>query len=141
MNAAISTTNEPLVLFCSGVDENSGEVIPDKGFPWWGAQTCTSNKTNLYNINLNTRAMVDQYMKEYTVPVMSVRQLIDTYAKDRTIRAIQIDVEGLDDMVSGKDGIMRVAGMVLCARSWMTSHRICNIQQFASRDTLVAILV
>ena len=116
VNAAISINNEPLKLFCTGLDDN-GEVIQNKGFSKWCAQTCTSNKTKLYNSQLNTRAMVDQYMKEYTVPGMSVRQLIDTYAKDRTIRAIQIDVEGLDDMV----GIVKI---LLCY--WTYTCIACN---------------
>jgi hypothetical protein len=51
-------------------------------------------------------------MREYTVPGLTVQQLISTHAQGRKIRAVQIDVEGLDDMV----GVMLVT--VYCAVLW-----------------------
>jgi hypothetical protein len=100
VNAAISATNEPLILFCTGIDAE-GRVIPGLGFSQWCLQTCTTNKTKLYTPALNpTFSLVDKYMQEHHVQGMSVQSLLDKHAKGRKIRAIQIDVEGLDDMVS-----------------------------------------
>lgn len=98
VNAAISATSEPLRLYCTGLDDD-GNVIEGKGFSPWCKQTCTSNKTTLLRSNLNTPKLIDEYLREYTVPGLTVQQLLDRHARGRTVRAVQIDVEGLDDMV------------------------------------------
>lgn len=98
VNAAISNSSQPLTLYCTGLDDQ-GKVLAKLGFSPWCVQTCTSNQTNLLNSDLNTPALVQQYMREYAVPGMTVQELLHTHAEGRKIRAIQIDVEGLDDMV------------------------------------------
>lgn len=98
VNAAISASSEPLTLFCTGLDEQ-GNVLEKEGFSKWCKQTCTTNKTTLFNSHLNTPALVQKYMREHTVAGVTVAELLSTHGGGRPIRAVQIDVEGLDDMV------------------------------------------
>jgi FkbM family methyltransferase len=99
VNVAISPSEANLTLYCTGLHKD-GTVATEAGFSHWAKQTCTTSLNNLYKHQFNTREIVDKYMMVYNVLGMSVKRLLDTYATNAPVKIIQIDVEGLDDMVS-----------------------------------------
>ena len=99
VNAAITPTEQNLTMYCTGIDTD-GNILPNKGFSVYSDQTCTTNRSKLFEFKLNTRAMVERYMTSYEVAGITVPTLLQKYAANRKIRAVQIDVEGLDDMVN-----------------------------------------
>ena len=97
VNAAISNTNQNLTLYCTGMKKD-GTIATEDGFDMWAKQMCSTSTAHLYQIH--RPEAVDKYLSVYHVLGMSVRALVKTYATHAPVKIVQIDVEGMDDVVS-----------------------------------------
>lgn len=98
VNAAISPTDTNLTLYCTGFHKD-GTIAVEAGFSHWAKQACTTTLNHLYKHQFSTRENIDKYLVVHNVLGISVKRLLDTYATKAPVKIIQIDVEGLDDMV------------------------------------------
>jgi FkbM family methyltransferase len=120
LNAAITNTSGWLSMFCFGADAEVGlgtsgkwpeelrkssrmGSVKRQGREWW-SQICSLDRERIFagvgGDFQRDRALISRFITNTTVRAMTVLELIDAAAgKNRAVRSVQIDVEGVDDVV------------------------------------------